>query len=128
MREVQTRFPAAKPVSIGEYDIEIASTKTNDQAVLLALQGDLIFSVERWTRRSSHQVSSFTRMPSRDWGWPVRFIGPAFLYETFRDPVYTHHNGGTFDFRLVNEVKPDLVIIQLAERYLALTPQTPLGF
>jgi len=33
-----------------------------------------------------------------------------------------------FDFRLVREVKADLVIIQLAERYLALLPQTPVGF
>ena len=83
------------------------------------------------------------------WGWPIKFIetdlkaqprllvlgdsftdyvlGPTFLFESFRDPVFTHHNGGTFNFTLVDEVKPDLVIFALAERYIALPPQVPLG-
>ena len=55
-------------------------------------------------------------------------LGPNFLYETFRDPVWTHHNGGTLDFNLVEEVKPDLVVMQIADRYLHLVPRKPLGF
>jgi hypothetical protein len=42
--------------------------------------------------------------------------------------VFTHHNGGTFNFKLFDEVKPDLVTFALAERYIALAPQVPLGF
>ena len=45
-------------------------------------------------------------------------LGPNFLYETFRDPVWTHHNLGTFNFELVKELHPDIVIFQFAERYL----------
>ena len=55
-------------------------------------------------------------------------LGPNMLYETFRDPVWTHHNGGTFTFNLVKEVKPDIVLVQMAERYLHLVPWKPIGF
>lgn len=54
-------------------------------------------------------------------------MGPQFLYETFRDPVLTDHNLGTFDFNLVKEVKPDLVIVEFAERYLHVPRGTPFG-
>jgi hypothetical protein len=151
MERVREKFPAVEPADRQDYDIA-PGPGPNDQAFLLGLGDDLTYTVERWTRRASHLIRTVTRNPgSADaWGWPVRFVetdlkdrprvlvfgdsftdyvlGPTFLYETFRDPVYTHHNGGTFDFRLVDEAKPDLVIVQLAERYLALPPQTPFGF
>jgi alginate O-acetyltransferase complex protein AlgJ len=152
MREVQARGPAVRPLQAEDFELNLVSTKTNDQAFLLALHNDLAYMVERWTPRAARQIRTTTRdpAPGSGWGWPVRFIendlkdrpralifgdsftdyvlGPTFLYETFRDPVYTHHNGATFNFRLVAEAKPDLVIVQLAERYLALPPQVPLGF
>jgi hypothetical protein len=55
-------------------------------------------------------------------------LGPYMLYETFRDPVWTYHMGGAFNFDLVNEVKPDIVVVQFAERYLHFIPQKPVGF
>jgi hypothetical protein len=152
MDRVQAKFPAAVPAAPEDYGIAPEATATADQAFLLGLQGDLTYTVERWTRRSSHRIRMATRNPTPGdpWIWPVRFVetdlkdrpralifgdsftdyvlGPTFLYETFRDPVYTHHNGMLFDFRLVDEAKPDLVIVQLAERYLASPPRTPLGF
>jgi hypothetical protein len=151
MERVQEKFPAAVPALPEDYDRALARA-TSDQAFLLALEDDLTYAAERWTRRSSHQIRTVTRNPIAGdiWVWPVRFVendlkdrprvlifgdsftdyvlGPTFLYETFRDPVYTHHNGGLFDFRLVDEAKPDLVIVQLAERYLASLPRTPVGF
>jgi hypothetical protein len=50
------------------------------------------------------------------------------LYETFRDAVWTHHSGGAFNFNLVNEFKPDIVVFQVAERYLHIPPSKPVGF
>jgi len=54
-------------------------------------------------------------------------LGPNFLYETFRDPVWTHHNLGTFNFELVKELHPDIVIFQFAERYLHSPFGVPVG-
>ena len=34
-------------------------------------------------------------------------MGPNMLYATFRDPVWTHNNGGTLNMDLVREFKPD---------------------
>jgi hypothetical protein len=148
---VRDTFPSVRPAAPEDYAIA-PGRGPNDQAFLLGLGDDLTYTVERWTRRATHQIRTTTRTPAPGdpWGWPVRFVetdlkdqpralifgdsftdyvlGPTFLYETFRDPVYTHHNGGTFDFRLVEEVRPDLVIVQLAERYLASPPQPPIGF
>ena len=53
-------------------------------------------------------------------------LGPNFLYETFRDPVWTHHNLGTSNFDLEGG-KPDLVIFQFAERYLHSLLGIPIG-
>jgi hypothetical protein len=55
-------------------------------------------------------------------------LGPTMLYETFRDPVWTHNNGGTLNFNLVREVKPDIVLVQFAERYLLQFPLKAFGF
>jgi len=152
MERVQAKFPAATPAAIEDYDVAPEQPAPSDLAFLLALEGDLTYTAERFTARSTRQLRTTTRNPTpgQSWGWPVRFVetdlkdrpralifgdsftdyvlGPTFLYETFRDPVYTHHNGGTFDFRLVDEAKPDLVIVQFAERYLAVPPGPPLGF
>jgi alginate O-acetyltransferase complex protein AlgJ len=151
MERVQARLPSAIPLTRDDFEIAPAHV-AHDLAFLLALHNDLAYMVERWTPRAARQIRTTTRdpAPGSGWGWPVRFIendlkdrpralifgdsftdyvlGPTFLYETFRDPVYTHHNGATLNFRLVAEAKPDLVIVQLAERYLALPPQVPLGF
>ena len=37
-------------------------------------------------------------------------------------------SGGTLDFNLVKEIKPDIVLVQFAERYLHLAPLKPVGF
>jgi alginate O-acetyltransferase complex protein AlgJ len=151
MERVRDTFPSVRPAAPEDYAIA-PGRGPNDQAFLLGLGDDLTYTVERWTRRATHQIRTTTRTPAPGdpWGWPVRFVetdlkdqpralifgdsftdyvlGPTFLYETFRDPVITHHNGGAFDFRLVEEAKPDLVIVQFAERYLASPPQPPVGF
>jgi hypothetical protein len=150
MERLQAAVPAAAAAAPEDYDIAPNQPAPADLAALLALEHDLAYTAERWTRRATHQVRTTTRNPTPPWGWPVRFVetdlkdrprllafadsftdyvlGPSFLYETFRDPVFTHHNGGTFDFRLVDEVKPDVVVVEFAERYLALPPGPPLGF
>ena len=151
MEAVRAKFPNAAPASLDDYDIAWGPAAASDLAFLLALHGDLRYTAERFTRRSTHQLGTTVRNPTPGgWGWPIKFIetdlkaqprllvfgdsftdyvlGPTFLFESFRDPVFTHHNGGTFNFTLVDEVKPDLVIFALAERYIALPPQVPLGF
>ena len=47
-------------------------------------------------------------------------LGPLFLYETFKNPVYIHHNGTELNKPLIEKVKPDIVVLELAERYLML--------
>jgi hypothetical protein len=112
-----------------------------DLAFLLNLYEDLLYPEEALIRKGqSHLISTDQRPPQPYWGWPVKFmhtdqmenphvvvfgdsftdyvLGPTFLYETFRDPVYTHHRGLELDRSLIEATKPDLVILQLAERYL----------
>jgi len=151
MEAVRAKFPNAAPASLDDYDIAWGPAAASDLAFLLTLHGDLSYTAERFTRRSTHQLGTTVRNPTPGgWGWPIKFIetdlkaqprllvfgdsftdyvlGPTFRFESFRDPVFTHHNGGTFNFTLIDEVKPDLVIFALAERYIALPPQVPLGF
>jgi hypothetical protein len=54
-------------------------------------------------------------------------LGRATLGETFRDPVLTRDNGGRFNFNLVKETKPYIVLVQFAELYLHLVPLKPVG-
>lgn len=122
-----------------------------DMAYLLALDNDLKYTVERLSLKGpSHQTAPQEVIFRPGWGWRITknsndltdrprllvfgdlftdyVLGPYMLYETFRDPVYTHNNGGTFNFNLVREFKPDIVVVEFAERYLHLSPARPLGF
>jgi alginate O-acetyltransferase complex protein AlgJ len=146
MERVRNRFSNVVPKTIDDFIVSLDRAPAADLARLLTLEGDLHYTVERFSLRGpSHQLAppAITKRPS--WPWRVTemyndlrdrprlvimgdsfsdyVLGPNFLYETFRDPVWTHHNLGTFNFELVREVKPDLVIFQFAERYL----HSPLG-
>ena len=150
MKRIHHRFPEAKQKTVEDYKISLNVTPAADLARLLALEGDLKYSIEQFTLNgSSREIrpASVTYRP----GWPWRImemhtdaeprprlmvmgdsftdyvLGPNFLYETFRDPVWTNHHLGNFNFSLVKEMEPDVVIFQLAERYLRAPVGTPLG-
>lgn len=149
MERVKAYFPNLEATKLEDY-VSTWQLISGDLAPQLALQADLKYKVEFLARRETHQLGSEYRQPGQGWGWGVTFnrtdlagaprllvfgdsftsyvLGPSFLYETFRDPVFTHHNGGNFDFRLIEEIKPNLVVFQLAERYLSIPVVTPLGF
>jgi hypothetical protein len=138
-RVVQT-FPSAHAVTLDKYQSTIMPMK-GDLAFLLGLYDDVIYSEEylEW-KGHSHLISTDQHPPQPDWGWPVKFmhtdlrdspravvfgdsftdyvLGPLFLYQTFRDPVYTHHGGTRLDHHMIEATGPDLVILELAERYL----------
>jgi alginate O-acetyltransferase complex protein AlgJ len=149
MGRIRVRFPTIEPKTIDDYSVSMAPAPA-DLAYQLALEDDLKYTAELFTLKGpSHQLEP-TAVTSRP-GWPWRItvtqtdlhnkprvlimgdsftdyvLGPTFLYETFRDPVWTHHNNGTFNFELVKEIKPDIVIYQLAERYLHSPMGVPIG-
>lgn len=142
-------FPNLTPVKLDDYS-KSEHMISGDLVFHLGLTNVLKHRVTLIKHNSTHQISTNIRPPGNGWGWSTTFVtnnltnaprmmvfgdsftsyvlGPTFLYETFRDPVYTHHSGGNFDFRLVDEVKPDFVLFELAERYLLIPPGPPLGF
>ena len=150
MERIKKRFPNIDPLTLASFTVGKGKPMANDLLRSLALEDDISYSVERFVLRHRRQVGNSTRSMRPGWGWPLAEIkndlqhrprllvfgnsftdyvlGPYFLYETFRDPVWTHHNGGTFNLRLVDEFKPDLVVVQIADRYLRLVPLTSVGF
>jgi alginate O-acetyltransferase complex protein AlgJ len=151
MQQIGKQFPSLVPLTLDDFTKSVGAPMAADMAYLLALDNDLKYQVERLTpKRKSHQTAAQSVIMRPRWGWRITenkndlvnaprllvfgdsftdyILGPNMLYETFRDPVYTHNNGGTFNFNLVREFKPDLVIVEFAERYLHLTPATPIGF
>jgi alginate O-acetyltransferase complex protein AlgJ len=151
MDRIVKRFPSVDPLKLSDFKVSYGAPAATDLLVLLALSDDLKYSVERLTPSwKSHQTAPQTTTFRPGWGWRVTqnkndlndrprllvfgdsftdyVLGPIMLYETFRDPVWTGHNGGTFNFDLVKEVKPDIVVVQFAERYLHLAPLKPVGF
>jgi len=142
MDRVVETFPNAHAVTLDEYQSTVLPVR-GDLAYLLNLYDNLLYPEEQlqWIGHS-HLISTDQHPPQPYWGWPVKFLhtdlgdsprlmvfgdsftdyvmGPLFLYETFRDPVYTHHRGTGLDHRLIEDTGPDLVILELAERYLRL--------
>ena len=152
MHEVARHFPGVPRLTLNDFT---ASTEpvAIDLVYLLGLHHDIAIKGEVLTRKSPAAGQGVdVRLPAAGapWGWPINFhrtpnakapravifgdsftdyiLGPTFLYETMRDPVYTHHNLGNFNFSLVTEVKPDIVIAVIAERYLKTIPGPPVGF
>ena len=151
MDRVRKRYPSIVPLALDDFKISYGQPMGADLAYILALDGDIKYSVERMTPTGeSHQIATQTTTFRPGWGWRITenkndlqdrprllvfgdsftdyVLGPTMLYETFRDPVWTHNNGGTFNFSLVKEIKPDIVLVQFAERYLHLVPLKPVGF
>jgi hypothetical protein len=151
MERIKKKYPAVAPLTLDDYKIEYAAPAASDLTAILALEHDLTYSVERMRPKwKSHQTAPQTTTFRPGWGWRVTenktdlqdrprllvfgdsftdyVLGPNMLYETFRDPVWTHNNGGTLNFNLVDEVKPDIVVVQFAERYLHIPPQKAVGF
>lgn len=142
MERIKQDFPVVRPVTLDDYDIKTSPEK-GDLALLLNLYDDLTFPEESVTfRGTSHIVKTENIGPQPGSGWPVKMIetdlddqpriliqgdsftdyvlGPLFLYETFKNPVYIHHNGTELNKPLIEKVKPDIVVLELAERYLML--------
>lgn len=151
MDRIRKKYPSIVPLTLDDFKISYGRPMGADLAYILALDGDIEYSVERMTPTvKSRQLAPQTTAFRPGWGWRITenhndlqdrprllvfgdsftdyVLGPTMLYETFRDPVWTHHNGGTFNFNLVREFKPDIVLVQFAERYLHLIPSTPVGF
>jgi alginate O-acetyltransferase complex protein AlgJ len=150
MDKVRKRFPNLEVLTLGDFDVGTTEGRGADLAVLLALDGVLRYPGETLVRKNpSHQKEQPSTSMRPGWGWRVveihndladkprllvfgdsftdYILGPYFLYETFRDPVWTHHNGGTLNLHLVDEFKPDIVVMQMADRYLHLVPLKPVG-
>src|SRR5712672_1536439 len=120
MERVRKKFPAIIPKTIDDYAVSVDQHPGADLAYHLALYGDLHYAVDRLEPRAPrHQIGAATTMRP-GWGWPLGevrtdlrdrphllgigdsfsdyVLGPNFLYETFRDPVHTHHNRGAANF------------------------------
>jgi alginate O-acetyltransferase complex protein AlgJ len=151
MDRVVKRFPTVVPLELPDFNVSHGTPAASDMAVYLALEDDLKYTVARLTPKwKSHQTAPQATTFRPGWGWRVTenkndlndrprllifgdsftdyVLGPTMLYETFRDPVWTHNNGGTLNLNLVREVKPDVVLVQFAERYLHLFPTKAVGF
>jgi hypothetical protein len=150
MERLHPRFPSVPAVPLEDFDA-IQGEGAADLVRLLGLQKDVHYTEELLNRRSPSHILRVDITPAHttDWGWPVNHIsndlegrprllsfgdsftdyvlGPSFLYQTFSNPVHTHHNGGNFNLDLVRETKPDLVVFEFAERYLRLLPSPPSG-
>lgn len=151
MEKIGEKFPSVVPLTLQDFQISYGAPAATDLTSILTLDGDIKYKVERmFPKWKTHQIAPQTTSFRPGWGWRVTenkndlterprilvfgdsftdyVLGPTMLYETFRDPVWTHNNGGTFNLRLVEEFKPQLVVAQFAERYLHLFPLTPLGY
>ncbi len=151
MDRVREKFPSIVPLALDDFKISYGAPAATDLTSILTLQDNVSYSVERMSPKwKSHQTAPQTTTFRPGWGWRITVnkndlqdrprllvfgdsftdyvLGPTMLYETFRDPIWTHNNGGTFDFNLVREFKPDIVLVQFAERYLHLFPLKPVGF
>ena len=153
MDHLQERYPDLPRAHLSDYGITTAPLPI-DLVYLLGLQDVIVPEGEILTRKPPVNILGAEIRLDKDtppfWGWPVKFyetrlrdapralvfgdsftdyiLGPSFLYESFRDPIFTHHNNGTFNFELVKEGEPDIVIVVLAERYLKNIPSQPVGF
>jgi alginate O-acetyltransferase complex protein AlgJ len=150
MERIRKKFPDIIPKTINDYSVSVEEHPAADLAYLLTLYGDLHYSVDRLEPRGpKHQLAPAATTSRPGWPWRLSevrtdlrerprllimgdsftdyVLGPNFLYETFRDPVWTHHNLGTFNFELVKELHPDIVIFQFAERYLHSPFGVPVG-
>jgi alginate O-acetyltransferase complex protein AlgJ len=149
MQELRGRFPVLSPLRLDNFNA-LEQVVSSDLVYLLGLQNDITVRGEVLSRKEpapSRSVQIRQPVAGSGWGWPISFhetaaranpralifgdsftdyiLGPAFLYDTMRDPVFTHHNTVTLNFNLIDEVKPDVVIIAVAERYLRIMPGPP---
>jgi len=150
MRKIRERFPEVSPLRLSDYERYRGKPMAADLDRLLSLEGILPHEVERFRLQDATRQTALPRISMRPgWGWRVEeftnnlrsaprilvfgdsfttyVMGPNMLYATFRDPVWTHNNGGTLNMDLVTEFKPDLVVMQIADRYLLQTPLKAIG-
>jgi alginate O-acetyltransferase complex protein AlgJ len=150
MRKIRERFPEVSPLRLSDYERYRGKPMAADLDRLLSLEGILPHEVERFRLQDATRQTALPRTSMRPgWGWRVEeftnnlrsaprilvfgdsfttyVMGPNMLYATFRDPVWTHNNGGTLNMDLVREFKPDLVVMQIADRYLLQTPLKAIG-
>ncbi len=138
---IRERFPSVQPVSLADYQLGLWPT-WGDLAGTLNL-GDVLMPKEEYAKRraATHVVEVENRPRDPDWGWPVTVAhtdlqgrpkilvqGDSFvdytmrslyLNETFKEVTFTHHNGTALNKRLIEELRPDIVVMEFAQRYLA---------
>jgi len=150
MKAIQARFPNLQPLRLEDYDRSLGKPWEADLDRMLAREQLVSHWVERLRLKDPSLRSGEPRASMRP-GWNYRVeefsndkqgaprllvfgdsfttyvMGPDMLYSSFRDPVWTHHNGGTLNLNLVSEFKPEIVVVQMAERYVMNRLLTPLG-
>lgn len=150
MDRVLKKYPQIVPLDLDDFKISYGAPAASDLTSILTLDRDISYTVQRMSPKwKSHQTAPQTTTMRPGWGWRVTensndlrdrprllvfgdsfvdyVLGPTMLYETFRDPVWTHNNGGTLNFNLVREIRPDIVLVQFAERYLHHVPLKAVG-
>jgi hypothetical protein len=150
MKAINERFPDVRPMQLSDYERYRGPPMAADLDRLLSLEGILPHEIERFRLKDMSRQTLPPRTTMRPgWGWRVEefkndradaprilvfgdsfttyVMGPNMLYATFRDPVWTHNNGGTLNMDLVREFKPDIVVLQMADRYLLQAPLKAVG-
>lgn len=140
MDRIRERFPAMEPVRLAEYEVGTWPAP-GDLANALNL-GDVLAHREEYIKqRSTHVIRTETPPSDPEWGWPVTIshtdlhdrpkilvqgdsfvndsMRPLFLNETFKEVAFTHHNYTKLNKTLIEERRPDIVVLQYAQRYLA---------
>ena len=128
MQRIRQRFPNVHPVTLDDYTI-VPMKLRGDMTFQMNLYG-IIENPDEYAKfkGKSHLLHTDQLVGKPPWGWPVKkmhtdlqqspklliqgdsftdyVMGPNFLYETFKDPVYTHHNGTTLNKSLIEEDAP----------------------
>jgi hypothetical protein len=114
MNRLEKRRPSLKPLALADFELTIAPRPGGGLAEMLALQ-DWMTDLE--VTLKLHAVA-----PPRKKLGKLLVVGDSFRYAMI--PFLEHHfeqvvlRDGRFDARVVEEHKPDVVIVEMVERYL----------
>ncbi len=115
-------YPELKPIPLKDYNIRFKETEGGDLAEMVKLQKDLKDHKYIFERRDS------TTFPKKN---IVMFYDSYYgLLRPFFENHFTiterPHQWNSFDYKVIEDVKPDIVIYEVVERYLtAFTRDNP---
>lgn len=134
MREIAKRFPLIQPLQLSDYAIRQGSRVWN---IPPREEADPVFSLKSPTRIVGSQlldnknprrpiVETTTRLETAPtalvYGDSFGDVVMPFFNETFRRTVFVPTAVSSFPTELIQEKKPDVVIIEMVERGLAMQP------